>query len=119
MRATAPEEGSAVGRKRREFLHFTSHCTRSFRIERILIFANLAGLREVKSRHFHGRDNHIKALFDGSTFTFAPRAGQAPARAPGRRKNRRMKYARGIRASAAKRPSTSAIYNERQRGVAD
>ena len=48
-------------RERREFLHFTNHCTRSFRIERILIFANLAGVREVKSRSYPRRDNHIKA----------------------------------------------------------
>lgn len=50
MWATTPRGSGEVGQERegREFLHFTSHCTRSFRIERILIFANLAGVREVK-----------------------------------------------------------------------
>lgn len=61
MWATTRLARSGRMRERREFLHFTNHCTRSFRIERILIFANLAGVREVKSRSYPRRDNHIKA----------------------------------------------------------
>lgn len=67
-RATLP----AVGGNAESSYHFTNHCTRSFRIERILIFANLAERQgEVKSRGYPPRDNHIKAPPSGSTFAFA------------------------------------------------
>lgn len=53
-RATLPEMGRRGGRGNAESsYHFTNHCTRSFRIERILIFANLAERQgEVKSRGY-------------------------------------------------------------------
>lgn len=65
--------GWGWGKRGESSYHFTNHCTRSFRIERILIFANLAERQgEVKSRGYPPRDNHIKAPPSGSTFAFAP-----------------------------------------------
>lgn len=67
-----PRHGWGEGNAESSY-HFTNHCTRSFRIERILIFANLAERQgEVKSRGYPPRDNHIKAPPSGSTFAFAP-----------------------------------------------
>lgn len=50
----SPRNGEGGGRGNAESsYHFTNHCTRSFRIERILIFANLAERQgEVKSRGY-------------------------------------------------------------------
>lgn len=68
-----PEIGEGDEGNAESSYHFTNHCTRSFRIERILIFANLAERQgEVKSRGYPPRDNHIKAPPSGSTFAFAP-----------------------------------------------
>lgn len=68
-----PEVGEGGEGNAESSYHFTNHCTRSFRIERILIFANLAERQgEVKSRGYPPRDNHIKAPPSGSTFAFAP-----------------------------------------------